>query len=328
MQHHNKHSQHKKPVSLRALLNRLKEPLLQPPSLSPINDITMGGRSRSSSSDASDFKSIHNDLSKISSSTGHSDDSESEKNCREFGSDLSSPVPDPDCKTDSPETSQDGTDSDDGNNNTEEIVSDSGQDDDSDGPQNVSFLTLQLSSHLNQTHSLTQELESFRSQEGDLRRKRNAINADLFKVRKRQKIIDAQIEEREDSMRTERNTAGISEVLWDHYEAFCAALEPDGDPVRRSFAWNESYEDSYIKYDPMFGIFGSAVVDLHHCEARNWRCDCVATYTRDGDPIEYHVEYHPLAEFETMIWGDKFVGTEDNVSETQRTNMLSLANAL
>ncbi len=173
-----------------------------------------------------------------------------------------------------------------------------------------------------------QERESFESQEEDLRRKRNAINADLFKVRKRQKIIDAQIEEREDSMRTERNTAGISEALWYHYEAFCAALEPDGDPVRRSFAWNESYEDSYIKYDPMFGIFGSAVVDLHHCEARNWRCDCVATYTRDGDPIEYHVEYHPLAEFETMIWGDKFVGTEDNVSETQRTNMLSLANAL
>ncbi|KAI0967459.1 hypothetical protein F4678DRAFT_445531 [Xylaria arbuscula] len=201
-----------------------------------------------------------------------------------------------------PEISQaqaDDTNSEDGSHQPKEAVDVSGQGHDGSRPQICSFRDLQLSSDRNQVYPLHQQLQPFQSRKEDLVRKRTAINSELIALRKRLKPIDAQIKEREINMRAEREAAGISEELWHEYEAFCKTLQPNGYRERQSFEWNESYNDSYIKYDPDWEGF-----DLH--QQKNWRCECVTAYTKGGTPIGYQVEYCGLLSKLDETWEERF----------------------
>ncbi|KAI1422229.1 hypothetical protein F5Y12DRAFT_645083 [Xylaria sp. FL1777] len=208
-------------------------------------------------------------------------------------------------KIDTPESSHDQpnrTDREDTGQGTGEIINISGQDGDNNHPQKGSFLSLQLSSDRNQVYSLTQQVELSQSQEQDLERKRDNLTKTLSTMRKRRKTIDIQLKACQQIMRTERNAAGISEELWREYEAFCETLQPNGSKERHSFAWNESYNDSYIKYDPNFTTLDSTTKQ----EPANWRCDCVTFYTKGGTPIRYEVDYYRLTKVEGTTWEGGF----------------------
>ncbi|KAI0434601.1 hypothetical protein F5Y09DRAFT_236024 [Xylaria sp. FL1042] len=161
-------------------------------------------------------------------------------------------------------------------------------------------------------YSLTQQLESFKSQEQELVRKRAAVNSELSAVRKKQKPIETQVDKRKESMRTKRSAAGISEELWREYEAFCETLQPNGGGKRRSFVWNENYNDSYIEYDPKLEALKSAV------EPGNWRCECVASYTKSGTPIGYLVDYFAVKAPKDRSWGDSFPTLYDGALDAAR----------
>ncbi|KAI1283459.1 hypothetical protein F5Y07DRAFT_394367 [Xylaria sp. FL0933] len=173
------------------------------------------------------------------------------------------------------------------------------QDHGNERPKPSSFLGFQLSSDQNQIYSLTRKLESFKSEEKKLLRKRAAVNSGLETVRKKQKLMKAQIDERQESMRVERNAAGISDELWREYEAFCESLQLDDYKQSRLFAWDESCNDSYSEYDPDFESLCSAVGGKSGC----WRCECVATFTKSGKPIGFQVDYYALPAPIESTWG-------------------------
>ncbi|KAI3325158.1 hypothetical protein HD806DRAFT_553269 [Xylariaceae sp. AK1471] len=166
------------------------------------------------------------------------------------------------------------------------------------------FLTLQLSSELNNMNPLTQELASSKSEEDNLVRKRKAISKDLLNIRKRQKILETQVEENEQSMQADREAVGISRELWREYEAFCEALQPEEDMGQRSLEINEDYNESYLKYDRKFELLKS-VVGVAYKE-RIWRCNRVASYSTGGAPIGYQVQYYTLKRLEGTTWRECF----------------------
>ncbi|KAI1308843.1 hypothetical protein F5Y03DRAFT_349420 [Xylaria venustula] len=137
----------------------------------------------------------------------------------------------------------------------------------------------------------------------NLRRQKTAMALELTILRELQETNDSHIMELQNSLRTKREAAGVSERLWREYESFCKELQPDEYRERRSFEWNESYNDSYIKYDPKFTA-------VNFYAQSNWRCECVATYTKAGTPVGYQVEYCALVSLEDAglegTWGRAF----------------------
>ncbi|KAI1347963.1 hypothetical protein F5Y01DRAFT_318261 [Xylaria sp. FL0043] len=170
-----------------------------------------------------------------------------------------------------------------------------------------SFLGLQRSSGNNQMYSLIGELDLYKSEEKKLLRKRAAIDSELEVVRKKQKPIEAQVDERQECMRTERNAAGISDRLWGKYETFCETLQPNGYEERRSFVRNERYNGLYSEYDTKLESLSSAVDG----KPGSWRCECVATYTKGGSPIGYQVNYYALKVPKFTTWGCLFPALYD-----------------
>lgn len=170
------------------------------------------------------------------------------------------------------------------------------------------FVTLQMSPDVHNMYALSQKLASYSTQVKELVRKRQDINRDLSEVRKRQKTAETQFEENEQEMRAERHAAGISDELWREYEAFCETLQRDELKGRMSFDYNEGFNDSYIKYDPEFKHFRSAVGDAFD-DKKHWRCECVASYSRGGVPIGFHVEYWTFKDSGVSNMRTRGVGT-------------------
>ncbi|KAI0814409.1 hypothetical protein GGR55DRAFT_631719 [Xylaria sp. FL0064] len=217
----------------------------------------------------------------------------------------------------------DSTDDEDSSNRPEGIIA-TEQDHGDDHPKPSSFLGLPLSSDYNQMYSLTRELKSFKSEEKKLLRKRAAVDSEVEAVRKKQKRIEAQVNEHQESVRAERNAACISEELWREYENFCETLEPNEYQERRWFVWNESYNDSYSEYDPKFESLSSAVGG----KSGPWRCECVATYTESGTPIEYQVDYHALKLPMFKTWGSLFPALYDGAVNAARQGSLAALDML
>ncbi|TGJ80472.1 hypothetical protein E0Z10_g8290 [Xylaria hypoxylon] len=191
-----------------------------------------------------------------------------------------------------------GEDDDDDEDATEEIGGNSNP------PHKAALLSLQHSSSDYEMYSLTQKLQYCESQVGDLERERAALNSELKYARKRQKTSKTQIEEHKDTVRAERDAAGISEELWQLYEDFCEALQPEEFTGERSFTLKKTYSGSYIKYDPTFMEFKSTVGDAYN--AGNWRCECFVDYSDGGAPTGYRVKYYALPQLKGQTWENQW----------------------
>lgn len=120
--------------------------------------------------------------------------------------------------------------------------------------------------------------------------------------------------------------SGISEVLWEAYNAFCSSLDPEfGQRGGFSITCDADHEGCYTSYDPQFQIFKESVEGAYsNC---NFRCESFSEPARapgmgywDRSGTAYIVEFWPLK------CPDPLTGTESTWGE-QYPELYSLATA-
>jgi len=115
----------------------------------------------------------------------------------------------------------------------------------------------------------------------------------------------------ENAFRAELENSGISQELYDAYEAFCESLNMEfGHRGGFSITCNADHQKSYVKYDPDFELFKEHV-DRPYNDC-NFRCE--ATFERSRAGVDHVVEFWPIKALEPLsgtatTWGDQYVST-------------------
>lgn len=137
------------------------------------------------------------------------------------------------------------------------------------------------------------------------------IQAKLEGAKERREKAENIIQKASDAFSRACGEAGISNDLWEEYEAFCESLEPKfGNRGGWSVTCFENHNGSYVQWDPDLDLFmESSDMPLGSC---NFRCEAT-TVEHEGIP-EYVVEFWPLAKPEprsetAKTWKQQYVSS-------------------
>lgn len=144
-------------------------------------------------------------------------------------------------------------------------------------------------------------------------------------IEKQMLLSERQLEEEEraknqavEKLASTLEISGISEVLWEAYNAFCSSLDPEfGQRDGFSITCNADHEGCYTSYDPEFQIFKESVERPYsNC---NFRCEAFSEQARapgmgywDRSGTAHIVEFWPLKCPDLVTgtestWGEQYV---------------------
>ncbi|KUI55781.1 hypothetical protein VP1G_03224 [Cytospora mali] len=151
------------------------------------------------------------------------------------------------------------------------------------------------------------ELEQEDHRVVELKKLIRSLRAELRDVRSHQTELRADIAKARSGFCRACAAAGISDELWQEYEAFCESLEPKfGSRGGWSVTCYEDHEGSYVKYDRHLNLFvQSAEMPLGACNLR-----CEASVIESYHKREYVVEFWPLASPEPLTEGETTWGQQ------------------
>lgn len=152
----------------------------------------------------------------------------------------------------------------------------------------------------------------------NLKAEKRRLEVLLKEAEQRFRKTHTRLEDSEKAFQVLQDQNGISEELWEEYEAFCESLEPEfGSRGGWSISCWTDHANSYVKYDPDLRLLSQfAEMPLQNC---NFRCEAYtlvpkAKHRPDGNPLEkeYVVEFWPIASPELRTgtektWGDQYV---------------------
>ncbi|KAK2597210.1 hypothetical protein N8I77_013071 [Diaporthe amygdali] len=157
-------------------------------------------------------------------------------------------------------------------------------------------------------YSVEKVLEHEEGRVAELEEQMRYIEAELQEVTGRKNKANNIVESACATFTKARAAAGISERLWEEYEAFCESLEPKfGNRGGWSVTCFENHSGSYVQWDPDLNLFvESAEMPLGSC---NFRCE--AGTVKSMGKTEYVVEFWPVANPEPRMqtattWEDQY----------------------
>lgn len=157
--------------------------------------------------------------------------------------------------------------------------------------------------------SLDEDCDRFRWRLLSLEETKSRIELEIVQLRARIEEFEKLKASKEDKFISSLENSGISESLYEEYEAFCESLNPPfGQRGGFSITCHAPHNGSYVKYDPEFLIFKECIeMPYSHC---NFRCE--ASVEGAEKAKQYVVEFWPIKPPEPLTgkestWGEQYV---------------------
>jgi hypothetical protein len=155
--------------------------------------------------------------------------------------------------------------------------------------------------------SLADDADKIRWNILGLQEAKKRIEEELAEMEDHLKTAEQRQTSAENAFKASLEASGISQELYDAYEAFCESLNMEfGHREGFSITCFEDHEKSYVKYDPDFVLFKETVeMPYDRC---NFRCEPTTEW---GNPV---VEFWPIKAPEPLsgtetTWGEQYVST-------------------